>query len=201
MLETLRLAIALRMARATSQLTQSEMAAELGVTTTVIARNEKPDMAMRADTLVRLVYVMRQREIGVDVFSSLDSVRLSVVGENLGAAAMRAARAAMSLNQQDFADLVGLTKPVVTRGERPGSSMRSDTMTLLVSEMGKIGIRIELTSLLGELTVTVQRQALEAIEAIHQSRTLPGEPEKELKPIDIAEKIREKNWKITHRVE
>lgn len=189
MYETTRLAIALRMARAVSQMTQRELAAALGVTKTVIARNEKPDMAMRADTLVRLVYVMREHHIEIDVFSTLDSVRLYTTGPKLDAAAMRAARAALSLNQQDFADAIGLTKPIVTRGERPNSTMRADTLVTLMNAMYQRGIKIDLVSTVEDLTVTVHRQGVEAIEAQHQGMALPGEPEQELVPTSLAEKL------------
>lgn len=200
MYETTRLAIALRMARAVSQMTQRELAAALGVTKTVIARNEKPDMAMRADTLVRLIYVMRERGIEIDVFSTLDSVRLYTVGPKLDAAAMRAARAALSLNQQDFAERIGLTKPIVTRGERPNSTMRADTMVTLHSVMHQMGIKIDWVPMVEDLTVTVHRQAVEAIDARHQGRAIPGEPTHELVPTDLMEKL---SGKVvgSHRVE
>lgn len=200
MYETTRLAIALRMARAVAQMTQPELAETLGVTKTVIARNEKPDMAMRADTLVRLVYVMREREIEIDVFSTLDSVRLYTVGANLDAAAMRAARAALNLNQQDFADRIGLTKPIVTRGERPNSTMSSNTVLTLMNSMDRLGIKIDLMPVVSDLTVTVHRQAVEAIEALHQGNALPGEPEGELVPTSLAEKLSNRGIG-NHRVE
>jgi len=200
MYETTRLAIALRMTRAVSQMTQRELASALGVTKTVIARNEKPDMAMRADTLVRLIYVMREHNIEIDVFSTLDSVMLYTTGPKLDAAAMRAARAALSLNQQDFADEIGLTKPIITRGERPSSTMRSDTLVTLVNAMYQRGIKLDWSPMTQELTVIVHRQGVEAIEAQHQSMGLPGEPEEELLPTSLADKLSGKAIG-NHRVE
>ena len=175
MYETTRLAIALRMARAVSRMTQRELAEALDVTKTVIARNEKPDMAMRADTLVRLVYVMREQGIEIDVFSTLDSVTLYANGPKLDAAAMRAARAALNLDQQAFADRIGLTKPIVTRGERPNSTMRADTMVTLNSAMHHMGIKIDWVPMEENLTVIVHRQAVEGIDALHQGKAIPGE--------------------------
>ena len=200
MYETTRLAIALRMARAVSQMTQRELAEALGVTKTVIARNEKPDMAMRADTLVRLVYVMRERNIEIDVFSTLDSVRLYIVGSKLDAAAMRAVRAALNLTQQDFAERIGLTKPIVTRGERPSGNMRADTMATLHNVMHCMGIKIDWVPMVEDLTVVVHRQAVEAIDALHLGEAIPGEPTHELIPTDLMEKL---SGKATgsHRVE
>jgi len=187
MYETTRLAIALRMARAVSQMTQKEMAEALGVTKTVIARNEKPDMAMRADTLVRLVYVMNEQGITIDVFSSLDSVRLYIVGDKLEAAAMRATRAALNLSQQDFADRMGLTKAVVARGERPNSTMSATTLMNMSNTLYFMGIKVDWVSLVKDMTVIVDRRAVEAID---QGIILPGDPEGELVPVSLPEKLR-----------
>ncbi|MCD6009917.1 helix-turn-helix domain-containing protein [Halomonas sp. IOP_31] len=200
MYETTRLAIALRMARAACQLTQQELASALGVTKTVIARNEKPDMAMRADTLVRLIYVMREQGVEIDVFSTLDSVRLYTTGEHLDATAMRVARAALNLNQQAFADTLGLTKPIVTRGERPTSIMRSDVMVTMRHELNQRGIQIDWIPIVQDLTVTVHPRAVEAIDALQQGDALPGEPNEELVPTTLAEKLRGETT-ASHRVE
>ena len=51
-----------------------------------------------------------------------------------------------------------------------------------------------------ELTVIVHRQGVEAIEAQHQSMALPGEPEDELLPTSLAEKLSGKAIG-NHRVE
>ena len=187
MYETTRLAIALRMARAVTQMTQKEMADALGVTKTVIARNEKPDMAMRADTLVRLVYVMNEQGVTVDVFSTLDTVRLYIVGDKLEAAAMRATRAALNLSQQDFADRMGLTKAVVARGERPSSTMSANTLMSMSNTLYSMGIKVDWVSLVKDMTVIVHRHAVEAID---QGIVLPGDPEGELVPIGLPEKLR-----------
>ncbi|MBW6390203.1 hypothetical protein [Billgrantia antri] len=200
MYETTRLAIGLRMARAAVQLTQSGLAAELGVTKIVIARNEKPDMAMRADTLVRLIYVLRQRGVELDVFSTLDSVRLYMTGGELDAAAMRISRAALSMNQQDFADCIGLTKAIVTRGERPGVTMRSDTWHTFKVKVKELGVVVDWVPMVADLTVVVNRQAIERIETIQQGSLLPGEPGKELIPASLEDNIKSKNWQEKHRI-
>ncbi len=195
MYETTRLAIALRMARAACQWTQQEMADRLGVTKSVITRNEKPDMAMRADTLVRLVYVMREEKIEIDVFSTLDCVRLYAVGEMLDAMAMRVARAALNISQQAFADQVGLTKPIVTRGERPDHKMQEPRFRTMADSLKNQGIRIDYVPIVSDLTVTIQRHAVELIEAASGGSTLPGEPMQELVPTSFADRLSGKNNK------
>lgn len=189
MYETTRLAIALRMARAACQWTQQEMADRLGVTKSVITRNEKPDMAMRADTLVRLVYVMREEKVEIDVFSTLDCVRLYAEGEMLDAMAMRVARAALNISQQSFADQVGLTKPLVTRGERPDHKMQEPRFFTMADSLRNQGIKIDYVPIVSDLTVTIQRHAVELIEARSGSSALPGEPTQELIPTSFADKI------------
>ncbi|WNK21220.1 hypothetical protein P1P91_05975 [Halomonas piscis] len=189
MYDTTRLAIALRMSRAVTRMTQQELAKELAVSKTVIARNEKPDMAMRADTLMRLVYVMNANGIQVDVFSTLDQVELYVWGEDLSSISMRVARAALNLNQQEFADLIGVPKVRVTRGERPGSSVRADVHGLLREKMRQEGVTIEWSPTTQELAVTVHPQALQRQEALRKGESLPGEPDEDLVPTPLHEKL------------
>lgn len=200
MYETTRLAIALRMSRAVMNVTQKRLSEELGVSKTVIARNEKPDMAMRADTLVRLIYVMRQNGIEIDVFSTLDSVRISLHGDYLSAISMRAARAALNLNQQDFADLIGLTKPEVTRSERPENMMRGDIILTLKEKMRRMGVKVDWVPMFDNLTVTVYEELVEAQDQMRQGRDVPGEPTHELRPLELYERLSEKEMP-THHVE
>lgn len=189
MYDTTRLAVALRLTRAASRLTQKELAKELAVSKTVIARNEKPDMAMRADTLMRLVYVMGQHNIHIDVFSTLDAVLMTLTGEDLSSATMRTARASLHLNQQDFADLLGVGKSIVTRGERPGSMMPADINVKMREIMRKKGVRVDWSPMHQILHVNVHREALAQLDARRQGKSLPGEHDYELTPTELHEKL------------
>lgn len=146
MYETMRLAIGLRMARAACQWTQQELADMMGVTKNVIARNEKSDMTMRADTLVKLIYTLNKRGVVLDIFSTQDNISLNMVGSDLDAAAMRIARAVLIINQQEMADYLGLTKAIITRGERPKACMTTDTWNTFKTKMEELGILIEWVS-------------------------------------------------------
>jgi len=165
MYETTRLAIALRMARAAGQWTQQEMAEKLDLTKAIVARNERPDMAMRADTLVKLIHFMKSEMIEVDLFSTADRVVFYAEGADLDAMAMRVSRAALNLSQQAFADKIGLTKPLVTRGERPDQTMTSKTLIKMMEGLCETGITVDFTPIVSELRVTVERDAVESLEA------------------------------------
>jgi len=167
MYETTRLAIALRMARAAAQWTQQEMAERLHLTKTMVARNERPDMTMRADTLVKLIHTMRLEKVDIDLFTTADRVVFYAEGSDLDAMAMRVCRAALNLSQQTFADKVGLTKPLVTRGERSDKSMTSKTLNQMKDALSEIGIKIDVNAMASTLMVRVERGAVEALEASH----------------------------------
>lgn len=192
MYETTRLAIAMRMARAARQWSQQEMADRLAVSKNVITRNEKPDMAMRADTLVKLIYLMREISIDLDVFNTSDSVRFYAEGNDLDAMAMRVSRAALNLSQQAFADKVGLTKPLVTRGEQPDRTMQSRTFLTMSDSLYSHGITIEHVPMVRDLTVTVHPQAVQWIEGESKDTPLSDEPNLELAIASSPEKNRNK---------
>lgn len=176
MYETTRLAIAMRMSRAALNLTQSDYADTLGITKSNVMRNEKLSVAVRGDTLVRMVNILGLRGVGIDVFTVMDEVKITYRGERPDAAAMRMSRAALSMTQEDFANAIGTTKPIITRGERNDGSMRSETLTKLIQGMHAQGIEIDLASPPDGVTITIKRAALEAIEGREQGSELPGEP-------------------------
>ncbi|MGM0984679.1 MAG: helix-turn-helix domain-containing protein [Pseudomonadota bacterium] len=182
MYETTRLAIAMRMSRAALNLTQADYAQLLGISKSNVMRNEKLAVAVRGDTLVRMVHLLGKRGVGIDVFSVMDEVTMSYQGDRPEAAAMRMARAALSLTQEAFALEIGVTKPMVTRGERSDGAMRGETLTKLIQAMHPQGIEINLASPLEGVTIKITRPALERIEENEQGSELPGEPRWELKP-------------------
>jgi len=189
MYDNVRLSAAMRMARAACLLTQQELADEIGVSKSVIARNEKMEMAMRADTWIRLEHAMRHREIELDLVSQADGIRLYMRGKDLDIVAMRVARAALNITQQDLADILGVSKNVVTRGERPGSIMRSDTLGKLLDKAYWLGIKLDWTPMTQDLTVRIRQYGVEKIEALHRGEPLPDEPEDELVETPLHEKL------------
>lgn len=182
MYETTRLAIAMRMSRAALNLTQADYAEALGITKSNVMRNEKLSVAVRGDTLVRMVHLLGKRGVGIDVFSVMDEVTITYQGDRPDAAAMRMARASLTLTQEAFAKEIGVTKPIVTRGERNDGSMRGETLTKLIQGMHAQGVEINLASPPEGVTVKITRLALEKIEASEQGSELPGEPQWEYKP-------------------
>jgi len=165
MYDDVRLSTAMRMARAASLLTQQALAHEISVSKSVIARNEKMEMAMRADTWIRLAYAMRQRGIELDLVNEDNSIRLEMKGAELATAAMRVTRAALNICQQTLADQLGVSKNVVTRGERPGARMRADTLGKLLEVAHRVGIKIDWAPMTQDLTVYIGQEGLERIAA------------------------------------
>jgi len=200
MYDNVRLSAAMRMARAACLLTQQELADEIGVSKSVVARNEKMEMAMRADTWIRLEHVMRQRGIELDLISEVDSIRLYMMGRDLNIVAMRITRAALNITQQELADLLDVSKNVVTRGERPGAIMRSDTLGKLLDKAYWLGIKLDWTPMTQDLTVRVRKEGLARIEALHQGEPLPDEPENELVLTPLHEQLSEERAK-RHKVQ
>ena len=165
MYESTRLAVALRMGRAALGVNQQAFADLIGVSKTVVTRNERPDMAMRADTLVRLMYVMRQGRIDLDIFSTLDSVVFYTDQGNFQAIALRVTRAALGHSQQELGDLVGVSKSVIARGEREDGDLKSSVMTGITQAAFEAGIKIGYPSITRELIVEVYPQAIAALAA------------------------------------
>lgn len=202
MYDNVRLSAAMRMARAACLLTQQELADEIGVSKSVVARNEKMEMTMRADTWIRLEHVMRQRGIELDLVSEVDSIRLYMMGQDLDIVAMRITRAALNITQQELADLLDVSKNVVTRGERPGAIMRSDTLGKLLDKAYWLGIKLDWTPMTQDLTVRVRKEGLARIEAQYQGAPLPEEPENELVLTPLHEQLSEeksKRYKVQKR--
>lgn len=188
MYETTRLAIAMRMSRAALNLTQADYAETLGISKSNVMRNEKLAVAVRGDTLIRMVHLLGKRGMGIDVFSVMDEVTITYQGERPEAAAMRMARAALNLTQEAFAQTIDVTKPMVTRGERTEGSMRSETLTKLIQGMHALGIEIDLASPPDGVTVKIGRPALERIEEREQGSKLPGEPKWQYVPYSQEER-------------
>jgi len=188
MYDNVRLSAAMRMARAAALLTQQELADEIGVSKSVVARNEKLDMAMRADTWIRLEHVMRHRGIQLDLISEVDSIRLYMEGEGLDIVAMRVTRAALNITQQALADILGVSKNVVTRGERPGAIMRADTLGTLLEKAYALGIKLDWSPITHDLGVRIRREGVARIES-GQTNLLSDEPDRELVTTPLHEKL------------
>lgn len=78
-----RLSLVMRMGRAALGVTQQELADELGVAKSTVARNETLEMAMRADTLVRLLRLLESKGITTNVFDEKDSLVINISKEGL----------------------------------------------------------------------------------------------------------------------
>jgi len=76
--EKVRLALAMRIARAALGMSQQEFADMLGIAKSTIARNETLEMTMRADTLAAMIRACRERGVELDVLGETASLGLRV---------------------------------------------------------------------------------------------------------------------------
>ncbi len=76
------------------------------------------------------------------------------------ALAMRLTRSALGMNQQEFADELGVAKSTVARNETLEMSMRADTLTSMFRVMHKHGVEMDLLSDPDSLTVKLNKTAL-----------------------------------------
>ena len=83
---------------------------------------------------------------------SADPVRFAV--------AMRMGRAALGLNQQEFADLLGVSKSTVARTETLEMAMRADTLMTMLRVLQERGVELDLMSE-EQVTIQVQPSALQ----------------------------------------
>ncbi len=85
------------------------------------------------------------------------------------AVAMRMGRAALGLNQQEFADLLGVAKSTVARNETLEMGMRADTLTTMLRVFREHGIEVDLLSTSDSLQLKVNAPALEmALQRLEQ---------------------------------
>lgn len=87
--EKVRFAMAMRIARAAMGMSQQEFADALGIAKSTVARNETLEMAMRADTLTAMLWVMREHGIEMDVLGSPTELSVKITQEALTEAASR----------------------------------------------------------------------------------------------------------------
>lgn len=76
------------------------------------------------------------------------------------ALAMRIARVAMGMSQQEFADVLGVAKSTVARNETLEMAMRADTLTAMLRAMREHGIEMDVLGSPSSLTVKVNEDAL-----------------------------------------
>ena len=85
------------------------------------------------------------------------------------AVAMSMGRAALGLNQQAFADLLGVAKSTVARNETLEMGMRADTLTAMLRVFREHGIEVDLLSASDSLQLKVNAPALEmALQRLEQ---------------------------------
>ena len=76
------------------------------------------------------------------------------------ALAMRIARMAMGMNQQEFADELGVAKSTVARNETLEMAMRADTLTAMLRAIREHGIEMDVLGSPTSLSVTLNEEAL-----------------------------------------
>ena len=76
------------------------------------------------------------------------------------AMAMRIARVAMGMSQQEFAETLGVAKSTVARNETLEMAMRADTLTAMLRVMRENGIEMDVLGSPTELTVKITQEAL-----------------------------------------
>lgn len=79
------------------------------------------------------------------------------------ALAMRIARVAMGMSQQEFADALGVAKSTVARNETMEMAMRADTLTAMLRVMRENGIEMDLLGSPTSLSVKIEQDALEKV--------------------------------------
>lgn len=76
------------------------------------------------------------------------------------ALAMRIARVAMGMSQQEFADELGVAKSTVARNETLEMAMRADTLTAMLRAMREHGIEMDVLGSPDSLSVKLNEDAL-----------------------------------------
>lgn len=78
------------------------------------------------------------------------------------AVAMRAVRGALGLNQAEFADLIGVSKPTVARAETMEVAMRLDSYSTMLRRLKEVGVKVDTLYSEG-VSIEFEPQALEAL--------------------------------------
>lgn len=78
------------------------------------------------------------------------------------AVAMRAVRGALGLNQAEFANLIGVSKPTVARAETMEAAMRLDSYTNMLKKLKDIGVKVD-TFYSDSVNIEFEPQALESL--------------------------------------
>jgi len=76
------------------------------------------------------------------------------------ALAMRIARVALGMNQQEFADELGVAKSTVARNETLQMAMRADTLTSMLRVMRENGLEMDVLGSPTSLSVKLNEEAL-----------------------------------------
>jgi len=76
------------------------------------------------------------------------------------ALAMRIARVALGMNQQEFADELGVAKSTVARNETLQMAMRADTLTSMLRVMRENGLEMDVLGSPTSLSVKLNEDAL-----------------------------------------
>lgn len=80
------------------------------------------------------------------------------------AVAMRAVRGALGLNQAEFAELIGVSKPTIARAETMEVAMRLDSYSNMLKKLREVGVKVD-TLYSDSVHVEFEPQALESLKA------------------------------------
>lgn len=117
------------------------------------------------------------------------------------AVALRSVRGALGLNQAEFAELVGVSKPTIARAETMEVAMRLDSYSSVLRKLREIGVKVD-TLYSDSVHIEFEPQALESLKERladqgrrRQDRTQTGIGV--LKPVRLSKEQREKVAKRT----
>ncbi|MGQ4880129.1 helix-turn-helix domain-containing protein [Billgrantia sp. LNSP4103-1] len=78
------------------------------------------------------------------------------------AVALRSVRGALGLNQAEFAELVGVSKPTIARAETMEVAMRLDSYSNVLRKLREIGVKVD-TLYSDSVQIEFEPQALESL--------------------------------------
>lgn len=80
-----------------------------------------------------------------------DSIKIAI--------AMRTSRAALGMNQAEFASFIGVSKPTIARVEKLETTTRAETYIKLLRSLAKAGVELD-TIMSDDIVVRVKPQAI-----------------------------------------
>jgi|JTFN01.1.fsa_nt_gb transcriptional regulator with XRE-family HTH domain len=82
------------------------------------------------------------------------------------AMAMRLGRAALGMGQQEFADLLGVSKSTIARNETLEMAMRVETLSSMIRELRERGVELDILGQESGLTLKVDDKAIQHLKTL-----------------------------------